>query len=32
MCAIFGFFMAVSYDAPFYVWVIGFLCVFIDGK
>lgn len=29
MLALFGFCMAIAYDAPWWVWVIGFLCVLI---
>jgi hypothetical protein len=32
MLALFGFFMALAYDAPWYVWVIGFLCLLTNGK
>lgn len=32
MLAIFGFFMALGYDAPLYVWIIGFLCLCLDKK
>jgi hypothetical protein len=31
MLAIFGFFMALAYNAPWWVWVIGFLCLLLDG-
>lgn len=30
MLAVFGFFMAVAYHAPWWVWVIGFLCLLMD--
>jgi hypothetical protein len=30
MCALFGLFLAIHYDAPWYVWIIGFLCVMAD--
>ena len=30
MLAIFGFFMAIAYDVPLYVWVIGALCLMLD--
>lgn len=30
MLALFGFFMAVAYGAPWWVWVIGFLCVLLE--
>ena len=30
MLALFGFFMAIAYDASFYVWVIGLLCLLVD--
>jgi hypothetical protein len=30
MLALFGFFMALAYHAPLYVWVIGFLCLMLD--
>lgn len=32
MLALFGFFMALHYDAPLYVWLIGFLCLLLDDK
>ena len=32
MLALFGFFMALAYNAPLYVWVIGFLCLLLDSK
>jgi hypothetical protein len=32
MLAAFGFFMAVGYDAPWYVWLIGFLCYCADDN
>jgi hypothetical protein len=31
MVAIFAFFLAVAYDAPWYVFVIGFLCLIMDS-
>jgi hypothetical protein len=31
MLALFGFFMAVAYHAPWWVFVIGFLCVLADS-
>jgi hypothetical protein len=31
MCALFGLFMAIHYDAPWYVWIVGFLCVLLDS-
>lgn len=30
MLALFGFFLAVAYDAPFWVFIIGALCLMID--
>jgi hypothetical protein len=30
MLALFGFFMALAYHAPWYVWVIRFLCVVLE--
>ena len=32
MLALFGFFMALAYHAPWWVWVIGFLCLALDDK
>ena len=32
MTALFGLFMAIHYDAPWYVWIIGFICVVLDSK
>jgi hypothetical protein len=31
MLALFGFFMAVAYHAPWYVWLIGALCLVLDS-
>jgi len=31
MLALFGFFLAVAYDAPFWVFVVGFLCLLFEG-
>lgn len=31
MLALFGFFMAVAYSAPWWVFVIGFLCILADS-
>ena len=31
MLALFGFFMALAYGAPWWVWVIGFLCLVLDS-
>jgi hypothetical protein len=31
MLALFGFFMAWAYSVPWWVWVIGFLCLIADG-
>lgn len=31
MLALFGFCMALAYNAPWWVWVIGFLCLLMDG-
>jgi hypothetical protein len=31
MLALFGFFMALAYNAPWWVWLIGFLCLLLDG-
>jgi hypothetical protein len=30
MLAAFGFFMALAYHAPLYVWIIGGLCLLLD--
>lgn len=30
MLALFGFFMAVHYDVPWYIWLVGFLCILND--
>lgn len=30
MLALFGFGMAWAYDAPLYVWIIGYLCLCLD--
>ena len=30
MTALFGLFMAIHYDAPLWVWIVGFLCVCLD--
>lgn len=30
MLAVFGFFMALAYDSPWWVWVIGYLCFVLD--
>lgn len=32
MLALFGFFMAVGYNAPWYVWLIGLLCYYVDDN
>lgn len=32
MLAIFGLVMAIHYEPPWYVWVVGFLCVLLDSK
>jgi uncharacterized membrane protein YecN with MAPEG domain len=32
MLALFGLFLAIAYAAPWWVWVIGFLCVLLDSK
>lgn len=32
MVALFGFFMACAYAAPWWVFVIGFLCLWIDNE
>lgn len=32
MTALFGLFLAIHYDAPWYVWIIGLLCVMADSK
>jgi len=32
MLALFGFFMALAYSAPWWVWMIGFWCVLLDGS
>lgn len=31
MLALFGFFLAVAYDAPFWVFLVGFLCLLLDA-
>jgi hypothetical protein len=31
MLALFGFFMAIAYDAPMWVFFVGFLCVLADS-
>lgn len=31
MLALFGFFVCIAFNAPFYVWVIGFLCLMLDS-
>lgn len=31
MLAIFGFIVCFHYSAPWYVWLIGFLCLVLDG-
>jgi hypothetical protein len=31
MLALFGFFMAVAYHAPFWVFLVGFLCLLMDS-
>lgn len=31
MLALFGFFMALAYNAPWWVWVIGFLCILVEA-
>lgn len=31
MLAFFGFFMALTYEAPWWVWLIGSLCLLIDS-
>ena len=31
MLAIFGFFVCLGLDAPWYVWIIGFLCLLADS-
>lgn len=30
MTALFGFFMAFHYNAPLWVWFVGFFCVLMD--
>lgn len=30
LLAAFGFFMALAYDASWYVWLIGFFCLLFD--
>lgn len=32
MLALFGFFVCVGLDAPWWVFLIGFLCLLLDGK
>jgi len=32
MLAAFGFFMAAGYHAPWWVWLIGFLCLLLDDR
>lgn len=32
MLAIFGLAMAIAYDAPWWVWVIGFLAILHDAE
>ena len=31
MVAIFAFFLAIAADAPWYIFVIGFLCLIMDA-
>jgi len=31
MTAIFAFFACIHYDAPWYAFVIGFLCLWLDA-
>jgi hypothetical protein len=31
MLALFGFFMAWAYSAPWWVWLIGFLCLLLEA-
>lgn len=30
MLALFGFFMAIAYHAPLWVWIVGLICVILD--
>jgi hypothetical protein len=32
MLALFGFCMAWNYDSPWYVWLIGFICLLLDNR
>ena len=32
MLALFGFFVCVALDAPFVAYLVGFLCLLLDGK
>lgn len=32
MLAFFGFFMALAYDAPFWVYLLGFIALLIDSN
>lgn len=32
MLALFGLFMAIAYDAPWYIWLIGFMCLCIESS
>jgi hypothetical protein len=32
MLALFGFFMSIAYHAPWYVFVIGFLCLVVEER
>lgn len=32
MLAIFGFLMALLYNAPWPVWVLGFICLCLDER
>ena len=32
MLALFGFFMVCAYAAPWWMFVIGFLCLWIDNE
>lgn len=32
MLAIFGFIMAIAYDSPWWVWLVGGICLLLDGS
>lgn len=32
MLALFGLFMAIYYDAPLLVWIVGALCLILDSN